>query len=759
MKPNSSSPAQARIGSFALDIQAGELHKSGFKVRLQEQPRQVLAMLIDRPGEVVTREELRRRLWPADTFVDFDHGLNKAINKLREALGDDPDKPRYIETLPRRGYRLIAPVEPVQALPSSPNGELSIKPATVGAPPPLQKAGTDQTRWRVAVVAMLGIILAAIFALWFATHRAQPKPELKQRRLTANPLEHPVSGAAISPDGKYLAYSDPAGIHVKLIETGETHTVTPQVGFRSGGEQAGRLAPSKPAWVLAGWFPDGVRLLANLGEDKGYSIWTLSILGGSPRKLREAACANSVSPDGSLIAFTTGGTPSMPFHELWVMGPQGEQARTIAIADQNRQFVEAVWAPDGRRIATLAWGDRRAIETHDLTGGRRILVASNPDLGKNFEGLVWLSDGRLIYPQAEPPPNQSYDNLWEIKADPRTGEPVGKPSRVTNWVDTHFWGLSASADGKRLAFIKGNPQADVYVGELEANGRRLKAPKRLTLDEHYDIPFGWTPDGKAVLFVSDRNGSLNIFKQALDQDSAEALTAGSEPHLEMDDCLSGGAPRLSPDGLWILYSEATRKDDSESSAAPHRLMRFPVAGGPSEFVLEAGVLPQIRCALPPATLCVLGEWNRAQKQLVLTALDPLKGRGRELARIKAQRPSGIVGWALSQDASRIAYSQYDEQEGRIRILSLNDKTSADVVVRNWHSFLALAWAPDGKGLFVSCVRPNAFAILYTDLQGRAYPLWEREGSLKSWALPSPDGRHLAILGPTWDSNAWLLENF
>jgi len=759
MKPNSSSPAQARIGSFALDIQAGELHKSAFKVRLPEQPRQVLAMLVDRPGEVVTREEFRRRLWPADCFVDFDHGLNKAINKLREALGDDADKPRYIETLPRRGYRLIAPVEPIGARPSSPDGELSFKPVTVGTPPPLLEAGTHQRGWRVAVVAMWGILLAVIFALWLATHRAQPKPELKQRRLTANPVEHPVSGAAISPDGKYLAYSDPAGIHVKLIETGESHTLTPQRGSRSAGNQAGEPASSNAAWLLAGWFPNGMRLLANLGEEKGYSIWTLSILGGSPRKLRDAACAKSVSPDGSLIAFTTGGTPSMPFHELWVMGPQGEQARRIAIADHNRRFLEAVWAPDGRRIATLAWGDRRAIETHGLTGGRPILVASNPNLGKNYEALAWLSDGRLIYPQAEPPPNQSYDNLWEIKVDPRTGEPAGKPRRVTNWVDTHFWGLSATADGKRLAFIKGNPQTDVYVGELEANGRRLKAPKRLTLDEHYDIPFGWTPDGNAVLFVSDRNGTLNIFKQALDQDSAEPLTAGLEPHLEMDDCLNGGVPQLSPDGLWILYSEASRKDNSDSSGAPHRLMRLPVAGGPSEFVLEVGVLPQIRCALPPANLCVLGEWSQAQKQLVLTALDPSKGRTRELARIKTQRPSGIVGWALSQDASRIAYSEYDEQEGRIRIMSLTGRTSADVVVRNWHSFLAFAWASDGKGLFVSCVRPNASAILYTDLQGRAYPLWEREGSLKSWALPSPDGRHLAILGPTWDSNAWMLEDF
>lgn len=388
-----------------------------------------------------------------------------------------------------------------------------------------------------------------------------------------------------------------------------------------------------------------------------------------------------------------------------------------------------------------------------------MLVASNPDLCKNLCSIVWLSDGRVIYPQAERPPNQSYDNLWEIRVDPKTGGPVGKPRRVTNWVDTHFWGLSATADGKRLAFIKGNPQSDVYVGELEASGTRLKAPRRLTLDEHYDIPFGWTPDGKAVLFVSDRNGSLNIFKQALDQDSAEPLTTGWEPHLDFHECLRRGRPQLSPDGLWMLYSEASGKDDSDSSAARHRLMRIPVAGGPSEFVLEDQLLPEIGCARNPATLCVLGEWNEGQRQLVLTTLDPVKGRGRELARIKAQGPSGIVDWALSQDASCIAYSEYDEQEGRIRFLSLTGKNRADVVVRNWHSLLTLAWAPDGQGLFVSSVRTTAFAILYTDLQGRAYPLWEREGSLVSWALPSPDGRHLAIMGPDWDSNAWMLENF
>jgi cholera toxin transcriptional activator len=101
----------ARFGIFELDLNAGELRKNGRKIRLQEQPFQILALLLERAGDVVTREELRQKLWPADTFVDFDHGLNTAVNKLRELLGDSASSPRFIETLARRGYRFIAPVQ------------------------------------------------------------------------------------------------------------------------------------------------------------------------------------------------------------------------------------------------------------------------------------------------------------------------------------------------------------------------------------------------------------------------------------------------------------------------------------------------------------------------------------------------------------------------------------------------------------------------------------------------------------------------
>jgi DNA-binding winged helix-turn-helix (wHTH) protein len=113
--PASPSGRVIRFGVFEADLTAAELRKSGVRIRLQEQPFQVLAYLLERPGEVVTREELRQKLWAADTFVDFDHSLNTAVNKLREALGDSASSPRYVETLARRGYRFVAPVHPTEA--------------------------------------------------------------------------------------------------------------------------------------------------------------------------------------------------------------------------------------------------------------------------------------------------------------------------------------------------------------------------------------------------------------------------------------------------------------------------------------------------------------------------------------------------------------------------------------------------------------------------------------------------------------------
>ena len=114
MESSSASPNALRFGLYEVDLAAGELRKRGRKVVLQEQPFKLLTLLLRRPGEVVTREELQQALWPTDTFVEFDESLNKAVQKLRQALGDSPDNPHLIETVPRRGYRFITPVEPVE---------------------------------------------------------------------------------------------------------------------------------------------------------------------------------------------------------------------------------------------------------------------------------------------------------------------------------------------------------------------------------------------------------------------------------------------------------------------------------------------------------------------------------------------------------------------------------------------------------------------------------------------------------------------
>jgi TolB-like protein/DNA-binding winged helix-turn-helix (wHTH) protein/Tfp pilus assembly protein PilF len=151
-------PRLLRFGQFELDLRTGEIYKEGKRIKLQEQPCQVLALLIERPGELVSREELRKRLWTNDTFVDFDHGVNIAINKLRDALGDSPEKPRFIETLPRRGYRFIASVD---APKTSRDGE---PPALATSSSPAGRTASGSIAWRRALLpALLALTLVAVF--------------------------------------------------------------------------------------------------------------------------------------------------------------------------------------------------------------------------------------------------------------------------------------------------------------------------------------------------------------------------------------------------------------------------------------------------------------------------------------------------------------------------------------------------------------------------------------------------------------------
>jgi cholera toxin transcriptional activator len=167
----------ARFGLFELDLSAGELRRSGVKLRLQGQPFQVLALLLDRAGDVVTREELQQKLWPSDTFVDFDHSLNTAINKVREALGDSAASPRYVETLARRGYRFIAPVQD-QGSAEAPSGEKAIAPSGASVSPdsarvalhpdlevPIPRRAITRGLFALIQIMYLSFYLSALFLL------------------------------------------------------------------------------------------------------------------------------------------------------------------------------------------------------------------------------------------------------------------------------------------------------------------------------------------------------------------------------------------------------------------------------------------------------------------------------------------------------------------------------------------------------------------------------------------------------------------
>src|SRR5215475_6957563 len=175
-----------RFGIFEVDLRAGELRRNGSRVRLQEQPFQILVALLDRPGEVVTRDELQKRLWPADTFVDFDHSLNAAIRRLREALGDSAENPRFVETVARRGYRFIGPVNGLASAADSQRQE--------GATPYPRK-------WLWAGGAVLVVLLVIGISIGFRLGaRSSQTITPIERRLTANSEEARVTGAAISPD-------------------------------------------------------------------------------------------------------------------------------------------------------------------------------------------------------------------------------------------------------------------------------------------------------------------------------------------------------------------------------------------------------------------------------------------------------------------------------------------------------------------------------------------------------------------------------
>jgi serine/threonine protein kinase len=596
-------------------------------------------------------------------------------------------------------------------------------------------------RWLTFAAIPIALLIAALSGWYFLRDRG-PKPELRQRRLTANPTENPLNSAILSPDGKYLAYSDTSGVHLKLIETGEAQTLRQPDGLEASA-----------TWMPAAWFPDGTKILANAQQSGShFSVWVISILGGTPREIRDEAMGWAVSPDGTQVAFTSGATMySNAGRDIWLMGANGEDPRRFFAGQEGDAFTRVSWGPNGQRLAyakfdlaLTGYEYHVSVESRDLQGGNPTTIATGMDLSDYY----WMPDGRLLLSRAEVGSNANDSNLWEVKVNPRTGVPSGTPRRVTDWAGFSASNFSSSVDGRRLCMLRTSFQSHIFVPQFKSADAALENLRPLNMDQQADMPFAWTPDSKAVIFISDRNGQAGIFKQGLDKEVPETLAIAGEAQI--------GA-RVSSDGSWLLYGVGTRET---GAAARAKLMRMRLSGGPRENVLEAHGLEYFECARPPSLSCVMVERSRDQKQAVFTGFDPVKGRGEVLATI-AVDAGASYRYGLSPSGAQMAVVKARVNEGRIRLLPLRGGAEQEINVKNWMDLNSLDWAPDGKGLFATSQSPNGPILLYVDLQGKAHVLWKQKGTFEtwSWTIPAPDGKHLAILGEAVNSNAWMMEEF
>jgi DNA-binding winged helix-turn-helix (wHTH) protein/Tol biopolymer transport system component len=726
---NGNGTAIVRFSIFEVDLKAGELRRNGSRVKLQEQPFQILATLLEHPGEVVTREELRTRLWPADTFVDFDHGLNAAVRRLRDALGDSAENPRFVETVARRGYRFLAPL----------NGAAPIlAPATVAPRSSIR-------RWLLVGVAGVVLLIGTVVG-WHAAQRNDPHHQITLRRLTANPAEDRVTSAALSPDGKYLAFSDQTGFYLRQVDSGETHALVLPAGFNARPES---------------WFPDSTHLVVTsvLNPQEPPSLWQISIMGGAPQKLADRGRTASVSPDGSQIAFLKGPAFGETWvgpeggEDVWVMQGDGEGQGRLIAADGS-SFGRLAWSPNGKLLAyargryhTGSWTIDSQIEVMDLSSRKIDVIFAEARIGAD---LCWTSDGRLFFVRQEPSPNQNDWNLWYITVNPATGTRVHPAVRLTN-TPGFSSGVSASADGKRLAFFKHLLQPDVYVADLQRAGTRMSQPRRLTLDEREDYPYAWTPDNRSVLFVSDRDGPYHLFKQSLDQPTPELLVGGEGEIL---------VPRLGPDQTNVLY--LTTPTNWTKSSSSVRLMRVPLAGGPPQLVLTHEGISNQQCARLPSKICIFSEASLPGTERFYS-FDPMTGHTQELPKLKleAQNPYGF-NWTLSPDGRTMAFSEKlgIRKEPELRLVSVSDGSERRVKVQAWSGISSIDWAADGKSIWaVAFTARDTWTLLNVDLQGRVRPMLEEKEMRIGWAIPSNDGRHLALWEASGSSNVWMAENF
>jgi Tol biopolymer transport system component len=496
------SPRSIRFGIFEVDLQSGELRKGGLKLKLTGQSFQVLVILLEHAGEVATREELQKRLWP-DTFVDVDHNLNTAINKIREVLGDSAENPRFIETLPRRGYRFIAPV--------------GIAEVTAQA----------------------------------ALHGTRPVT----RSLTRLTFDAGLQlGVTWSPDGRFIAYSSDRGngkfdIWVQPVSGGDAVQVTKGSGHN---------------WQ-PDWSSDG-KLIAFRSERAEGGLYVVPALGGPERKIASFGYRPRWSPDGSQILFGTSFSAILAgarLNRLYVVNLTGSPPREILtefLARHDVRPLAAVWHPDGKRISvgTFGCGAGPTFWTAPLDGGAAIRSEIAPGAVDQIDEAAqsgwssqyefsWAPSGKSVCFQRK---SGGAVNLWKMAIDPANLQATGVQRLTTGaGLETDF---ALSPDGKRLAFTAKIQYTRVWVFPFDAaSGRVTGAGRAVTSPGMVACEANLSRDGSRLAFCVDRAGKWELREKSLADDLEAPVMADDYVRFH---------PVWSPDGARLAYVRADPKD-------------------------------------------------------------------------------------------------------------------------------------------------------------------------------------------------------